>query len=121
MKTPLVGRMTSFANAHPDIENVEVEYKQTWFVYVQKPGESDIKKLTGVHDIQPIIPCCNEKCHDGGLNIEEIISIMADSKKAELVDQTRQCMGHEGRNAYDSCPNHFKYSIRITYKKDKKS
>jgi hypothetical protein len=111
----LFGEKVTFDKAFPQIEDLEVEVKESGdnintsrsYFYSKKsfPGE--------------FIDCSNSLCYNGGFSIGKILREMVRSNTKEL-STTKDCRGYEGspkgRRRYGNCHNQFEIKITIKYK-----
>lgn len=69
------------------------------------------KKLTK-EDMVGFVPCSHPTCHNGGLNLTEIIHTMVENKERRYTG-VRMCTGE--LQGHQHCPNEFHVTIRIDY------
>jgi hypothetical protein len=116
----LFGEKTSFAEAHPEIEDISVE--------VEEHGKGvDSSNRTRTHTKSNLpgefVSCHNPMCYGGGFQLGLYLFSMTSSKKTEF-EETTLCVGNEGSpkggRIYRRCVNTFKIKIHIIYKGAKK-
>ena len=108
-----------FAEAHPNIADVDFEINNSAFGHYQGLGHNPIKVTLA--SVRPHYGCPNRSCKDGGLNFDQILSnfTLAGGEIVEI-DQRFACGGYEikrtGRNSGRDCDNYFGVKGTITLK-----
>lgn len=107
-----------FAEAFPEIESVEVYFKETGYGVISLgPDDDGWMKLS----TQPseFVNCSNGLCYNGGFGLGSIIREMVVNKKTSN-EGYKGCRGYEGspkgRRRYRSCANMFQYKVVIKYR-----
>jgi len=114
--TPLFGRKTTFAEAYPQIEDIEVEVEETG-----RGVESRSRSRRYTKEYLPgeFVNCSNPMCYGGGFQLGLYLHGMVSGKKTEL-EESALCSGNEGspqgRRVYRKCLNLFRLKIKVTYK-----
>jgi hypothetical protein len=105
-------KLTTFANACPNIESASVEYVESSFGIEE--GKHFHNAANG-----GLIRCGNPRCFRGGYEMEIVISGMERNKETESKG-TLICQGDEGtpkgRKLGDPCGNRIDYTVKIKYK-----
>ncbi len=113
----LFSRKTSFTEAFPEIEDIQVEVK---FTGAGIRSWNQTRHLTK-ESLGEFVNCQNPVCYGGGFSIGEIVREMVRSRK-EKFEASRGCRGYEGspkgRRRYRSCINSFDVKVQIKYKPD---
>lgn len=113
---PLFGRKTTFAEAYPQIEDIEVEVEETG-----RGVESWSRSRRYAKEYLPgeFVNCSNPMCYGGGGQLGLYLHGMVSGKKTEL-EESALCSGNEGsfqgRRVYRKCLNLFRLKIKVTYK-----
>ncbi|SRR4030042_2765009 len=108
------GRLTTFDEAFPEIESVEVwveQFNSNWKSYFSKERSNPPGEEVGCH---------NPLCHNGGFYVGGILRDMV-LKRETWRKETSLCAGRErmSRGHFRPCLNSFKYEIKITYRAPK--
>lgn len=107
----------SFEEAFPEIEDVNVEVKETGKMYFKEWDE--VTKTYRKQELGEYINCTNHLCYNGGFSIGDILREMIREGQTEL-KTNKFCKGYEsspkGRR-HSSCVNYFEIKVHIEYKK----
>lgn len=118
----LLGKPQKFEDAFPEIEDIDIAYKESGYG-VGKVFPTDTEKPTyhvrGKKYIGEYIRCSNPRCVHGGFSIGDKIREMVRNKQTVLECYVG-CCGNEsspkGRIFYKSCYNSIEATITIVYK-----
>ncbi|MCZ7626599.1 MAG: hypothetical protein C3F12_02085 [Candidatus Methylomirabilota bacterium] len=118
-----MARINDLGKRFPTVDTVTVEWKA-----YRRPGEGtlaedgifshSIRAAAGAFD--PLLPCSNPDCRDGGFEILEVVESMIGSRQQEKAGLL-VCIGWEGTRARRTeptpCTRVIDYRVRLTYRK----
>ncbi len=111
---------TTFEKKFPQIADITVKIIEI-VPDIRNPIEIPTT-YSGISGVPPVHHCSDPKCHDGGVNINNILEDMV-SKKQRIYDEKHMCHGRimspKGRKDYGGCHSDFKTRIEIVYNEDK--
>jgi hypothetical protein len=111
--THILGKKVSFAEAFPQIDDLEIEVEES---EVWPVGE---RRFTRAYPPGEYINCSNHLCYNGGVRVGSLLRQMVDARRTEG-ELTQSCQGYEGsprgRRHYRSCMHRFRVRVRLTYK-----
>ena len=118
----LIARKTSsFSEAFPDVEDVEVEITEEGRLSEWTTDRTRTTTYTKTDFPGEYVDCSNPLCHGGGVRIAQLVRNMGYGRQQEL-EEARLCRGQEGspkgRRVYGPCDNYFKVKIKISYHTD---
>jgi hypothetical protein len=108
----LGGTPTTFEIAFPTVETMRVEIRPYGAGFRLLPGQEELVQVYKNGGIPAIIDCRNPRCHDGGIDLNDLVWSVVHKKLTEFAD-SRRCKGHE---ANGSCDTRFKVKISVKYK-----
>ena len=107
------GQKIPFADAFPEIEDVEVQVEETGVVRVMGT------RVYSKSHLGEYIDCSNPVCYNGGFSIGDILREMV-LKNARQSVASERCQGYEGspkgRIRYHCCHNHFRIKVAVKYR-----
>ena len=111
----LGGKLVSFKEAYPGVEDIKVTYTESESVYENGPDRQGPVIMSGVDRMVGTIPCCCKRCNNGGCRIEIFLMSMVQSKMT-VYDGRGRCSGYTTKRTKEPCQNYFEFTIEITYK-----
>lgn len=99
-----------FARIYPQIVDIDVLIAERGTTTGRGAG-LHTKKLTK-ESIVGFVPCSHPTCHNGGLNLAQIIHEMAEKKERRFTG-VRMCTGV--LQGHQHCPNEFHATVKIDY------
>jgi len=98
-----------FARTYPDIADIEVLVAEKGTIG-KGPGLST--KQYHNENMVGFVPCSHPTCHNGGLNLAQIIHEM-EARKQDRFTGVRMCTGE--LQGHQHCPNEFHVTVKIKY------
>ena len=103
------GNHIEFANAYPEIADIEILVAEKGTIG-KGPGLST--KKYHKENLVGFVSCSHPTCHNGGLNLGKIIYEMT-AKKQDRFTGVRMCTGE--LLGHQHCPNEFHVTVKIKY------
>jgi hypothetical protein len=112
------GPKLTFAQAFPEIEDLQVAVKETDQSYVPHTLVCE-SAYCRTNPPGEYVDCRNPDCYNGGFRMGDILREMVQQMRTDFTT-TLSCQGYEGspngRRKYDRCYHVFEVSIRLAYR-----
>lgn len=112
----LFGNTTTFEKKFPVVADISISITEIISGLFKEEYSSG---YSGINEVPPRHPCSNQKCKDGGVDLNEIIGQMV-SNRETTYEKRRLCHGRntspKGRKDYGGCSHDFLVKINIVYK-----
>jgi hypothetical protein len=113
--SPFSRRVSSFAEAFPTIDILQVTVKETNFATTLEDNFTSETNTYDKNNISEYHDCNCLECHNGGIAVCDILRRMVSSNITEET-VTKHCQG-SGKKSYGTCSHSFEMTAKITYKK----
>lgn len=112
---PMFGKKTSFEEAFPQIDSLDVTVEETGKGVHREPRTW---RFSEENPPGKYVDCSNDLCYNGGVDVGSILRAMVRNDETSK-ETTEFCQGYEGspkgQKRYKDCINKFEVQIEIEY------